>query len=134
MRVLLLLIVLCFTKSLSGAAPGTAPLMPLAVDQSRSATARQLQKPVLESKLLDDMEDPARWSHRGFGQMSFTTERAKDGTHSLRLTSPTLPGKPVPHENGRPFVSAPQCLSGRDCITKCNSPPAMIPRSGIRRS
>ena len=52
------------------------------------------------------MEAPAHWSHRGFGRMSFTTERARDGTHSLRLISPTVPEKPVEHEYGRPFGEA----------------------------
>ncbi len=75
---------------------------PMPVDQSRSTTARQLAKPVLAARLLDDMESPAPWTVFGVGQMSFTTNRARDGAHSLRLTSPTTTEKPPPVQ-GRPF-------------------------------
>ncbi len=72
------------------------------VDQSRSATFRRLQKPVLESRLLDDMESPDPWRHFGPGEMSFTQERCRDGKQSVRLVSPTKTPKPGP-VMGRPF-------------------------------
>lgn len=63
--------------------------MPMPVDCDHAIENRWLKKPVLESRLLDDMEDPAKWSHDGPGRMEFTTERCKDGKHSVRLISPT---------------------------------------------
>lgn len=64
------------------------------VDYEKTAVHRWLNKPVLKSRLLDDMDDPCNWSHRGYGQMTFTQERAKRGTRSLRLTAPTFIGRP----------------------------------------
>ncbi len=68
---------------------------PMPVDYGEDADTRRLKKPVIESRLLDDMENPATWSHRGRGKMSFTSERCKDGKQSIRITSPT---KPEPDE------------------------------------
>lgn len=64
--------------------------MPMPVNYEESAEFRWLQKPVLESRLLSDMEKPDKWIHQGFGEMSFTEERAKDGKRSVRLTFPTV--------------------------------------------
>ncbi|UCG59315.1 MAG: glycoside hydrolase family 9 protein [Phycisphaerales bacterium] len=90
------------------AAIGTAaavPAMPMPIEVSDTIKYRWLNKPVLESRLLDDMEKPDNWSHHGFGKMTFTAERAKDGKGSLRLTSPTKGDKPGP-VSGRPFGAA----------------------------
>jgi len=70
-----------------------SPKMPIPVHQEESSTARQLQKPVLALRLLDDMEDLATWTHTGDGALSLATERCRDGKHSLRLTSPTFPDR-----------------------------------------
>jgi hypothetical protein len=84
------------------AAPTPTPDFPLPVNQERSTTARQLEKPVLAARLLDDMESPANWRLFGPGEMAFTTDRQRDGQKSLRLTSPTKGVKP-PAVQGRPF-------------------------------
>jgi len=90
------------------------PEMPMPIQHDRTANHRWAEKPVLQSRLLDDMEDSANWSHRGHGQMSFTRERFKNGTQSLRLTSPTTSGKVS--VTGRPFGSAiiKRSFSGED--------------------
>lgn len=84
--------------------------VPMTVDESRSAQTRWVNKPVLESKLLDDMETEGTWQHHGVGEMSLTGERFIDGTHSLRLTSKTkmkVDISPTDHEHyGRPFGEA----------------------------
>lgn len=75
------------------------PTMPMPINQEvyeRSLDYHWKSKPVIESHLLDDMETLSTWEHRGFGGLSLTTERAKDGSHSLRLTSPTLAESPGP--------------------------------------
>ncbi|UCF44129.1 MAG: glycoside hydrolase family 9 protein [Planctomycetota bacterium] len=64
------------------------------IEQEKTAINRWLNKPVLESRLLDDMDDPCTWSHRGYGRMTFTQERPKRGAYSLRLTAPTFIGRP----------------------------------------
>lgn len=76
--------------------------MPMPVRFEDTIRHRWLNKPVRESRLLDDMEDLSNWSHRGFGSMALTSERAKGGSNSLRLTSPTKGEKPGP-TLGRPF-------------------------------
>jgi hypothetical protein len=70
------------------------PRMPMPVDQEKTAIHRWLNKSVLKSRLLDDMDDPRTWSHRGYGRMTFTQQRAKQGRQSLRLTAPTFIGRP----------------------------------------
>jgi hypothetical protein len=81
------------------------PPLPLPIDFSRTAQQRWLAKPVLESRLLDDMENPATWKHFGPGRMLFTTERFKDGKQSLRITSRTISIGPDAR-SGRPFGEA----------------------------
>ncbi len=90
---------------LRAAAAETTPAMPMAYDETASARYRWLQKAVLKSRLLDDMERTNDWVHHGHGMMRFTRERARDGTQSIRLQSPT---RTEDHgsENGRPFGEA----------------------------
>ncbi|MBN2137079.1 MAG: glycoside hydrolase family 9 protein [Sedimentisphaerales bacterium] len=76
--------------------------MPMPINTKNAITYRWLNKPVLESRLLDDMEEPGNWSHHGFGEMGFTQERAKDGKQSVRLMCPTVSEKPG-EVSGRPF-------------------------------
>lgn len=92
----------CMTRA---AEPSAGPSMPMPVNQADAAPARWPAKPVLASRLLDDMENQSTWSHAGgFGAIELTTERFKDGARALRLTSPTYPEKPVGSgEKGRPF-------------------------------
>jgi len=85
--------------------PSDVPDMPMPIPFEGTIRHRWLNKPVLAGRLLDDMEDIGKWSHRGFGEMSLTGERSKDGRQSLRLTSPTLGEKPG-SVAGRPFGAA----------------------------
>ena len=68
-----------------------APRRPMPIDYSYPETTNNhwLNKPVLESRLLDDMESPSHWVSRGACEMSFTAERAIDGRQSVRLRSKT---------------------------------------------
>jgi hypothetical protein len=81
------------------------PSMPMPIPFEDTIIHRWLDKPVLAGRLLDDMESLDNWSHQGFGQMTLTEERAKDGKQSLRLTSPTIGDKPG-GTLGRPFGAA----------------------------
>jgi hypothetical protein len=60
--------------------------------QARSedgAEFRWLNKKVMDSRLLDSMEDLSLWSFAGAGEMTLTADRAKDGKYSLRIRSTT---------------------------------------------
>ena len=77
----------------------------MAVPEENSAVYRWLKKPVLKSRLLDDMEDPATWTHHGDGELRFTRERCVSGQQSIRLISPTKPDE-FRDTGGRPFGTA----------------------------
>lgn len=76
-------------------AGGDGPRVPMAPRYEDSAYYRWLNKPVLESRLLDDMENLKTWIKPTHGEIGLTTERAWDGTHSLRLRSRSTGDKPV---------------------------------------
>ena len=87
----------------------------LPVPVGNATVERWLKKPVLESRLLDDMESPATWTSGGEAEITFSTERARDGGHSLRLQSKTKSDKPG-RSLGRPFgyAAAVRHFSGED--------------------
>jgi hypothetical protein len=81
------------------------PRVPMKAPDENSMKYSWAHKQVLESRLLDDCENPATWKYEGMkGEMSFTTERAKDGTHSVRLRAKTKGDGPAP--GNRPWGSA----------------------------
>ncbi|MGD0802308.1 MAG: glycoside hydrolase family 9 protein, partial [Terracidiphilus sp.] len=65
------------------------PIAPLPMQpvQENGAEFRWLNKPVLNSRLLDGMEDISNWSLKGEGEISLATEHVKDGAHSLQMRS-----------------------------------------------
>jgi hypothetical protein len=75
-----------------------APAMPMSVARENAAVSRWLNKPILDSRLLDDMESLSAWAleneDEGNGGMLLTTERCRDGKHSLRLRARTMGQKP----------------------------------------
>lgn len=81
------LVVLCFATSLAAQQP--APEMPMQAKYEDGAEFRWLNKKVLDSRVLDSMEDLANWSFAGAGEMTLTDVRARDGRHSLRIRSTT---------------------------------------------
>lgn len=94
-------------KSPDGKQSDNEVRMPMPVDYENAAESRWLKKPILESRLLDDMEAPATWAYSGPGRMEFTTERCKDGKQSVRLISPTFvdgPGVPKGWVLGHAFL------------------------------
>lgn len=99
---------------------------PIAVDYQNSASYRWLNKQVLESRVLDDMESLAKWTAftngpgavvdarvpasvsvltHGVTEMTLTRERSRDRGQSLRLRMPTKLDVPGP-VNGRGWGSA----------------------------
>ena len=78
---------ICLCAGALAAAADDASRMPMTVNYAESAYHRWLQKKVLHSRLLDDMESTASWTLEGKAEMTLTTERSKDGKHSLRLST-----------------------------------------------
>lgn len=58
---------------------------PLPVPEQNSLMAQWEKKPVLDTMLLDNMESATGWQVTGPGEMSYTKDRAIDGTQSLRF-------------------------------------------------
>src|SRR5579862_690414 len=67
----------------------SVPQMPMHARFEDGAEFRWLNKKVLDSRLLDNMEDISSWTFTGAGEMTLTDTRAKDGQHSLRIRSTT---------------------------------------------
>ena len=84
----------------------TSPVMtrtPMPMELEHTTTFRQRSKPVLASRLLDEMEEETHWSHHGYGRMELTRQRSIDGEHSISLVAPTMSSKPTA---GRPLGTA----------------------------
>lgn len=58
---------------------------PLPVPEENSLMSQWEKKPVIDALLLDDMENGTGWQVTGIGEMSYTKERARDGSQSLRF-------------------------------------------------
>jgi hypothetical protein len=78
-----------FCLGVSLTAQQTAPEMPMQATYEDGAEFRWLNKKVLDSRLLDSMEDLSTWSFAGLGEMTLTDAHVKDGQHSLRIRSTT---------------------------------------------
>jgi hypothetical protein len=78
-----------FWLGVSLTAQQVAPVMPMQARYEDGAEFRWLNKKVLDSRVLDSMEDLSTWSFAGAGEMSLTDAHAKDGRHSLRIRSTT---------------------------------------------
>ncbi len=81
------LFLLCLAASL--VAQEMEPNMPMRAHSEDGAEFRWLHKKVLDSRVLDSMEDLSSWSFGGVGEMTLTTDRAKDGKYALRIRSTT---------------------------------------------
>jgi hypothetical protein len=66
------------------------PRMPMQARNEDGASFRWLNKKVLDTRLLDGMEERSTWTSRGPGELTVTDARARQGRHSLRL-HPTPP-------------------------------------------
>src|ERR1700756_5143068 len=63
------------------------PRKPMQATLEDGAEYRWLNKTVIESRLLDNMENLATWSFKGEGEMTLSAEHKKDGEHSLKIES-----------------------------------------------
>ena len=58
---------------------------PIDVPEQNSLLAQWEKKPILETRLIDDMEHDTGWEVTGIGEMNYTTDRSMDGKQSLRF-------------------------------------------------
>src|SRR3984957_3429862 len=89
-RILYKFLALAVSSALGGhyvPAQQEAPKMPMLPRYEDGAEARWLNKKVLDSRLLDSMEDASTWSFAGDGDMALADSPVKDGAHSLRIRS-----------------------------------------------
>lgn len=73
--------------AVSAHAQQAAPSMPMQPVVRDGAAYRQLQKKVLNTRLLDGMEDLTHCSFQGVGSMTLSTAEVVEGGHSLRIAS-----------------------------------------------
>lgn len=85
-------------------APGLSaqepPAMPMKALYEDGAEYRWLRKKVLDSRLLDSMEDLSTWTMQGRGQLTLSDVRVRDGRHSLRLRSTLADQSNAPDAGG----------------------------------
>ena len=79
----------CLFASLSARqrAEQTTPTMPVHARFEHGAEFRWLNKKVLDSRVLDSMEDLSAWSFAGAGEMTLTEDHTKHGKHAVRIRS-----------------------------------------------
>ena len=65
----------------------SSPAMPMQPAYQNGAEYRWLQKPVLRSRVLDEMEDLTHWSFQGVGSMTLSTAEVKQGRYSICVAS-----------------------------------------------
>lgn len=82
------------------AASAVIPKMPMTATVEDSIVYHWLHKPVLENRLLDDMENLSSWEHTGTGEMQLSSENIKSGSASIKITSQTF--TVTPSTSGRP--------------------------------
>jgi hypothetical protein len=80
------LLFLLLEVSVLQAQNGGSHQMPMKANPDNSIEAAWLAKPVLASKLLDNMEDLSTWTKTGLAEMTLTNERFIDGKSSVRIT------------------------------------------------
>ena len=114
---------LLFSLLLAMLLPGQEPpAMPMQARYEDGAAFRWSNKKVLDSRLLDDMEDLSAWRFRGQGDMALTTEHVRHGRHALRLLAvppaePARPSGPAGSYGSRPYwgqVEATRRVPGED--------------------
>ncbi len=86
-RLLLCIAIFCLPAVLPLQAQLGSPEQPMQPVVQDGAEYRWLHKKVLDSRLLDGMEDLSHWKFKGDGTMALSTSEVKDGQHSIRIDS-----------------------------------------------
>ncbi|HEX6629485.1 MAG TPA: glycoside hydrolase family 9 protein, partial [Gemmatimonadaceae bacterium] len=96
------------------AAAGQPPRALLPIDVERSAEFAWLDKPVLASRVLDDMTQPASWRFSGTGRLTFPAEPRLGDMRVLRVDMTMFTDAPAPTRNGLSAVNLRRDFGGED--------------------
>jgi hypothetical protein len=88
------------------------PLLP--IDFVNSAEYSWLRKPVLASRVLDDMTRPDSWRLTGTGQLTFPAEPRLGGMRVLRVDMQLFRGTPAPTRNRLSTVNLRRAFANED--------------------
>ncbi len=91
-----------------------APPMPMPIEFQNSAEFGWLQKKVLDSRLLDDMDDLGAWSIQGQARLSSPAGSGQAGMRALRVEMEMFRDKPAPTRNGLSTVNLKHTFPGED--------------------
>lgn len=100
--------------TLPGALHAQAPRALLPIDFTRSAEYGWLQKPVLASRVLDDMTRPETWRMTGTGTLSFPEEPRLGGMRALRVDMQMFTETPAPTNSRLSAVNLRRAVGGED--------------------
>jgi hypothetical protein len=112
MRTSLLVPAILAGLALPAAAQSPRPLLPIPFE--RSAEAGWLRKPVLASRLLDDMRDPAAWAFSGTGTLGFPAEPRLGDMRVLRVDMQLFRDTPAPTRSRLSSVNLRRAFGGED--------------------
>ena len=91
---------------------GQRPLLP--IDLANSAEAGWLKKPVLASRVLDDMTQPTTWRFSGTGSLTFPREPRLTDMRVLRVDMQMFVDRPAPTRNRLSSVNLRREFPGDD--------------------
>ncbi|HEY0997759.1 MAG TPA: glycoside hydrolase family 9 protein [Gemmatimonadaceae bacterium] len=112
MRTSLLVPAILAGLTLPAAAQSPRPLLPIPFE--RSAEAGWLRKPVLASRLLDDMRDPATWAFSGTGTLGFPAAPRLGDMRVLRVDMQLFRDAPAPTRSRLSSVNLRRAFGGED--------------------
>jgi hypothetical protein len=104
------LLILALASSLGAQAPRA--LLP--INLANSAETAWLAKPVLASRVLDDMTQSSTWKFSGTGRISFPPETRQNDMRVLRVDMQMFVDKPAPTRNGLSSVNLQRAFGGDD--------------------
>lgn len=95
-------------------AAGQGPRMPMPIDFRDSAEFRWLQKPVLDSRALDDMSNPETWNLQGQARLSWIRAGQPVSARALRIDMEMSSDHPAPSGNGLATMHLRRDFPGED--------------------
>jgi hypothetical protein len=112
---LALAVTLILATALPSAAAAQPPAMPMPIEIENSAEFRWLNKPVLQSRALDDGSDPDAWRFTGTGRLTFRSDAGPAGDlRALRVDVDMFRDAPAPTRNGLSSVNLRRVFPGED--------------------
>ncbi len=108
MKTIALFLVLVAAGTVGAQRPLITPAFP------NSAESAWVRKPVIASRMLDDMSDSSTWRFSGTGRLSFPAERRRDDMRVLRVDMQMFADKPAPTRNGLSSVNLQRRFGAED--------------------